>query len=151
MTPTQNRRWIRSSVQEWLVATFPTVTFAFGDARTSIDDLLASHSPVVLVDWLRRSGTDLNDARTVVWPLQLTVVAKTTGDPYGTSVDGVVSSIVSGTAGVRIPIKDYTNPASPTTTSNRLIALNVTDDDLGNDGVLWVAAVTLELNYIEHK
>lgn len=149
-TATQNRRWIRSSFQDWLVATFPAIAFNFGDKRTDIDALLAEASPVVLVDWLNRTATStLNDARTMVWPVQLSVVAKSNADPYGSAVDAVVSEIVPGLSGKRIPIKDYTDPSAPTDTGFYLLGLNITDDDVGTDDVLWVTAITAELNYLE--
>lgn len=146
---TQNRRWIRSSVQDWLVATFPTLTFNFGDNRTDLDALLAEASPIVLVDWLKRSGSKFADVRQVTWPLQLTVLAKLTPDPFGTTVDDAISAIVSGIVGTRIPILDYTDIANPVATPYSLIALDADDDDLGKDDTTQAVAVTVELQYFE--
>ncbi len=152
-TVSQNRRWVRSSVQEWLEKTFPSYHFNFGNKRTSIEDIfkgLPAGSVVVLVDWLKRGGQILNGARVVVWPIQLTVLTKLTADQYGTAGDNTVTALVTAMAGKRIPFKDYTDPAHPVTTDQSAICLNVTDDDLGSDDVVWAVAVTAELNYAEY-
>lgn len=151
---TQNRRWVRSSVQEWLEASFPTVNFNYGNQRTSLDELfkgLPDGTPVVLVDWLKRSGTILNDARLITWPVQLTVIDKTTTDHFGTNADSVVTAISTALAGKRIPLLDYTDISNPATTGHSLIVLNVSDDDQLTDEMVWAVAITFELQYIEHQ
>lgn len=148
MTSTENRRWIRSSFHDWLVATFPAVAFNFGDNRTDLDALLEQSSPVVMVDWLRRSGELLYGAFPVSWPVSLTVVAKTTGDPYGTEVDNVVSELRSSLKTAKIPLYDYSG-ASPSDTGFKLRALRLYDDDLAADAVIHAVALTAELHYLE--
>lgn len=146
---TQNRRWIKSSVHDWLVTTFPALTFNFGKKRSDLDALLAGASPVVLVDWLKRSGTQFADVRQVAWPLQLTVLAKITPDPYGVTVDDVVSEIAPGFRVARIPILDYTDVENPVATPYSLIALDVDDDDLSDGDTTQAVAITIEFQYFE--
>ena len=150
MDATAQRQWIRASVQEWLTTTFSTVTFNFGDNRTDLDALLKTGSPIVLVDWLKRSRKLLNGVNQVTWPLSLTVVAKLNADPYGALVDGVVSSLTDSLKQTRIPLQDYTDPAHPVSTGHSITAIDLYDDDISPDDVIRAVAVTADLSYYEH-